>query len=36
MGVDIFTGYPAADIIYDNKGAVNGIITGDFGISKTG
>ena len=36
MGVDIFTGYPGAQVIYNEQGAVNGVITGDFGISKNG
>lgn len=36
LGVDIFTGYPGSQIIYNEQGAVNGVITGDFGISKTG
>jgi electron-transferring-flavoprotein dehydrogenase len=36
MGVDIITGTPGSDIIYGERGEVNGIITKDFGISKKG
>jgi electron-transferring-flavoprotein dehydrogenase len=36
MGVDIFTGTPAAEILYTPNGEVRGVATGDFGISKKG
>ncbi len=36
LGVDVFTGYPGHEVLYNDQGAVSGIITGDFGISKTG
>jgi len=35
-GVDIFPGFPAAEVLYDDAGAVRGVVTGDMGISKTG
>lgn len=36
MGVDVFPGTPGADVIYGPDGSVDGVITGDFGISKKG
>lgn len=36
MGVDIFTGTPAAEPLFDDKGRMRGIATGDFGIAKKG
>jgi electron-transferring-flavoprotein dehydrogenase len=36
MGVDILTGTPASNILYNEKGYVRGIVTQDFGISKKG
>ncbi|MBL0319929.1 MAG: electron transfer flavoprotein-ubiquinone oxidoreductase [Alphaproteobacteria bacterium] len=36
LGVEIYPGFPAADIHYDDQGRVNGIITGDMGIGKNG
>ncbi len=35
MGVDIFPGFPASEIIYDND-RVKGVITGDMGITASG
>lgn len=35
-GVDIFSGFAAAQILYDDDGSVNGVITGDMGLSSTG
>ncbi len=35
LGVQIFTGFPAADMIIEN-GELRGVITGDFGIAKDG
>ena len=36
MGVEIFPGFAASEILYGDKNEVRGIITGDMGISKTG
>jgi electron-transferring-flavoprotein dehydrogenase len=36
LGVDIFTGTPASEVIYGEDGSVKGIGTQDFGISKKG
>lgn len=37
LGVQIFPGFPASEILFDETGnKVTGIITGDFGISKNG
>lgn len=36
MGVDIITGTPGSDILYNDQGHVRGVITQDFGISKKG
>ena len=36
LGVDIFPSTPGSEIIYADDGSVNGVATGDFGISKTG
>ena len=36
LGVDIFPGFAAAEILYNPEGAVTGIATGDMGLSRTG
>ncbi len=36
MGVNVFPGFAAAEILYDDQGAVNGVATGDMGISREG
>lgn len=36
MGVDVLPGIAGDKIVFDNKGSVNGVITGDFGIAKDG
>jgi len=36
MGVEIFPGFPAQDIIYNEDGSVAGIITGDMGLDVEG
>ena len=36
LGVEIFPGFAAAEILYDDSGAVAGIATGDMGIGKDG
>ena len=36
MGVDIFPGFAASEVLYDEQGAVRGVATGDMGIGKDG
>src|SRR6201997_3725144 len=36
LGVEIYPGFAAAEVLYDAKGAVRGIATGDMGIAKDG
>jgi electron-transferring-flavoprotein dehydrogenase len=36
LGVEIFPGFAAAEILYDDSGAVRGVATGDMGIGKDG
>lgn len=36
LGVEVFPGFPAADILYDEDGSVKGIITGDMGVNAQG
>ena len=36
LGVEIYPGFPAAEILYDENGAVRGVATGDMGIGKDG
>ena len=36
LGVEIFPGFAAAEVLYDEKGAVKGVATGDMGIAKDG
>ncbi len=36
LGVEIFPGFAAAEILYDDSGAVKGVATGDMGIGKDG
>ncbi len=36
LGVEIYPGFAAAEILYDANGAVAGVATGDMGISKSG
>jgi electron-transferring-flavoprotein dehydrogenase len=36
LGVDVFPGTPGANVLYGSDGSVDGVITGDFGISKKG
>ena len=36
LGVEIFPGFPAARVLYDEAGAVRGVVTGDLGIGKDG
>ncbi|HEY5636990.1 MAG TPA: electron transfer flavoprotein-ubiquinone oxidoreductase [Burkholderiales bacterium] len=36
LGVEIFPGFAAAEILYDDTGAVRGVATGDMGVSRSG
>src|SRR6185436_16555236 len=36
LGVEIYPGFPAAEILYDDKGAVRGVATGDMGVARNG
>jgi electron-transferring-flavoprotein dehydrogenase len=36
LGVEIYTGFPGADVLYNEKGEVKGVVTADQGIAKDG
>ncbi|MEZ5854056.1 MAG: electron transfer flavoprotein-ubiquinone oxidoreductase [Hyphomicrobiaceae bacterium] len=36
LGVEIYPGFAAAEVLYDDKGAVVGVATGDMGVTKDG
>lgn len=36
LGVEIFPGFAAAEVLYDDAGAVKGVATGDMGITRDG
>ena len=36
LGVEIFPGFAAAEVLYDDAGAVRGIATGDMGVAIDG
>jgi len=36
LGVEIFPGFPAAEVLYDEQGRVKGVATGNMGIGKDG
>jgi electron-transferring-flavoprotein dehydrogenase len=36
LGVEIFPGFPAADVLYDESGGVKGVVTGDMGVDREG
>ncbi|MEM1244666.1 MAG: electron transfer flavoprotein-ubiquinone oxidoreductase, partial [Pseudomonadota bacterium] len=36
LGVEIYPGFAAVDAVYDESGAITGIVTGDMGIDKHG
>ncbi|WPN21711.1 electron transfer flavoprotein-ubiquinone oxidoreductase [Pseudomonas marginalis] len=36
LGVDVFPGFPASDVLYDDEGRVRGVLTADMGIGRTG
>ena len=36
LGIEIFPGFPAAEILFNNDGSVKGVATGDMGIARDG
>ena len=36
MGIEVYPGFAAAEVLYDENGAVKGIATGDMGVGKDG
>ena len=36
LGVEIFPGFPAAEVLYTEDGAVRGVVTGNMGVGKDG
>ena len=36
LGVEVFAGFAGAEVLYDDKGAVRGVATGDMGVGKDG
>ena len=36
LGVEIFPGFPAAEVLYNEAGAVKGVATGNMGVNKEG
>ena len=36
LGVEIYAGFPAAEVLYDERGAVRGVATGDVGVARDG
>ncbi len=36
LGVEIFAGFPAAEILYNDDGSVKGVATGDMGVARDG
>src|SRR3954464_2549735 len=36
LGVEVFPGFPAAEVLYDENGAVRGVATGDMGVARDG
>jgi electron-transferring-flavoprotein dehydrogenase len=36
LGVEIFAGFPAAEVLYDDSGSVKGVATGNLGLGKDG
>jgi electron-transferring-flavoprotein dehydrogenase len=36
LGVEIFAGFAGAEVLYDAKGAVRGVATGDMGVNRKG
>ena len=36
LGVEIFPGFPAAEVLFNDDGSVKGVATGDMGIARDG
>jgi electron-transferring-flavoprotein dehydrogenase len=36
LGVEIYPGFPAADVVFGDKGEVKGVMTGDMGVARNG
>ncbi len=36
LGVEIYAGFPATEVLYDQAGAVRGVATGDLGVARDG
>ncbi|MFT5312109.1 MAG: electron-transferring-flavoprotein dehydrogenase [Paraglaciecola sp.] len=36
LGVEVFPGFAASDVLYNEDGSVGGVITGDMGVSESG
>ena len=36
LGVEVFPGFPAAQVLYNDDGSVGGVITGDMGVGRDG
>jgi electron-transferring-flavoprotein dehydrogenase len=36
LGVELFPGFPAADVLYHENGTVKGVLTGDMGVNREG
>ena len=36
LGVEIFAGFPATEVLYDDNGAVRGVATGNMGVGRDG
>src|SRR5689334_1572454 len=36
LGVEIYPGFPASEVLYDDNGRVRGVATGDMGVAKDG
>jgi len=36
LGVEVYPGFPAAEVLYDDSGRVCGIVTGDMGVARDG
>ncbi|MGC6512792.1 MAG: electron transfer flavoprotein-ubiquinone oxidoreductase [Parvibaculales bacterium] len=36
LGVEVYPGFAAAEVLFDENGAVRGVATGDMGVSKSG
>ncbi len=36
LGVEIFPGFPAAEVLYNDDGSVKGVATGDMGVARDG